>query len=90
MPPTHDQKQDLSRRLASIEGHLAGIRKMIDNDAYCVDVLKQTYAVRRAIEKLETTMLNSHLHTCVVDGIQNGREGEVVDELLELYALNNK
>lgn len=90
MPPTTDQKQDISRRLASIEGHLAGIRKMIDNDAYCVDVLKQTYAVRRAIEKLEATMLNSHLRTCVVDGIQNGREGDVVDELLELYSLNNK
>ncbi|MCS7001319.1 MAG: metal-sensitive transcriptional regulator [Dehalococcoidia bacterium] len=81
---------DIARRLASIEGHLAGVRRMIENDAYCVDILKQSYAIRRAIEKLEAVLLERHLNGCVVKGIREGREDEVMRELLELYALNNK
>ena len=47
-------KGDALKRLSYIEGHLTGIRKMLDEDKYCVDILKQTYAVRRAIEKMES------------------------------------
>ena len=83
------QKEAL-KRLSYIEGHLAGIRRMIDEDKYCVDVLKQTYAVRRAIEKLEALLLDGHLHTCVVTGVREGREAQVVGELLELYELANR
>jgi DNA-binding FrmR family transcriptional regulator len=78
------------KRLNYIEGHLAGIRRMIEEDQYCVDVLKQTYAVRRAIEKMEALLLDGHLHTCVVEGVREGREEQVVGELLQLYALANK
>ncbi len=78
------------KRLSYIEGHLAGIRRMIDEDKYCVDVLKQTYAVRRAIEKMEALMLDGHLHTCVVEGVREGRDQQVIGELLELYELANK
>jgi DNA-binding FrmR family transcriptional regulator len=63
---------------------------MIDEDQYCVDVLKQTYAVRKAIEKLEALLLDGHLHTCVVEGVREGREEQVVGELLQLYELANK
>ena len=76
--------------MSYIEGHLSGIRKMLEEDKYCVDVLKQTYAVRRAIEKMEGILLEGHLHTCVVDGIRNGRESQVVGELKDLYILANK
>ena len=61
-----ETKADVLKRLNFIDGHLAGIRKMVEADKYCVDVLKQTYAVRRAIEKMESIMLTGHLHTCVV------------------------
>ena len=63
---------------------------MVEQDKYCVDVLKQTYAVRRAIEKMETLLLDGHLHTCVIDGIRNGDSDEVIGELVELYELANK
>jgi DNA-binding FrmR family transcriptional regulator len=76
--------------MATIEGHIAGIRRMIEADTYCVDVLKQAYAVRKAIEKLESSLLEEHLQSCVPSGIREGREDQVVGELLELYALNNK
>ena len=78
------------KRLSFIEGHLAGIRKMIEEDKYCVDVLRQTYAVRKAIEKLEALMLEGHLHTCVVEGIRDGRDKEIVGELMELYNVARK
>ena len=78
------------KRLSFIEGHLQGIRRMVEADKYCVDVLKQTYAIRRAIEKMETLMLEAHLHSCVAPGIRDGREDEVVGKLVELYELANK
>ena len=83
-------KQESLKRLNYIEGHIAGIKRMVEEEKYCVDVLKQTYAVRRAIEKLESLLLDGHLHTCVVAGVKDGREEQVVGELLELYSLNSK
>lgn len=90
VPVDTSSKPDILKRLAYIEGHLQGIRRMIEEDKYCVDVLKQTYAVRRAIEKLEAIVLDSHLHGCVVHGIKDGREEAVIGELLELYELAKK
>ncbi len=83
-------KEDALKRMSYIEGHLAGIRKMLDEDKYCVDVLKQTYAVRRAIEKMESLLLEGHLKSCVVEGIKTGRAEEIVGELKDLYILANK
>ena len=82
-----DVKQETLKRLNYVDGHLAGIRRMIEQEQYCVDVLKQTYAVRRSIQKIETLMLQGHLHTCVVDGVKEGREDQVLNELIELYKI---
>jgi DNA-binding FrmR family transcriptional regulator len=91
---THDRvpvdttaKPDILKRIAYIEGHLNGVRRMIEADQYCVDVLKQTYAVRRAIEKMESMILEQHLQGCVVEGIKHGREDAVIGELMDLYEL---
>jgi DNA-binding FrmR family transcriptional regulator len=87
VPVKTDSKKDILRRLAYVDGHLQGVRRMVEEDQYCVDVLKQTYAVRRAIEKLEAIILENHLQGCVIAGIKDGRDDEVVGELLELYEL---
>jgi DNA-binding FrmR family transcriptional regulator len=83
-------RNEALKRLSYIEGHLQGIRRMIEEDKYCPDILRQTYAVRRAIEKLEALILDGHLHTCVIEGIRQGREDQVVAELMELYSLANR
>jgi len=83
-------RMECLKRLSFIEGHLAGIRRMIEEDKYCVDVLRQTYAVRKAIEKMEALMLEGHMHSCVVEGIRDGREKEIVGELMELYNVGRK
>ena len=87
VPVDTSTKPDVLRRLAYIEGHLQGVRRMVEDDKYCVDVLKQTFAVRRAIEKLEALILENHLQGCVVAGIREGREDAVVGELIDLYEL---
>jgi CsoR family transcriptional regulator, copper-sensing transcriptional repressor len=80
-------KQDVLKRLSYIEGHIGGIRKMVEEDKYCIDILRQTLAVRKALEKLEALVLEQHLHGCVAEGIRDGHEDEVIDELVQLYTL---
>ena len=80
-------RQECLKRLNYIEGHLKGIRKMVEDDKYCVDVLHQTFAVRKALQKLDSLMLEGHLRSCVATGVREGREDQVLAELLELYNL---
>jgi DNA-binding FrmR family transcriptional regulator len=83
-------KDDALKRLAYIEGHLKAIRRMVENDTYCVDVLKQTYAVQRALDKFEAVVLRGHLHSCVPEGIREGRDAAIVDELEQLFELSRR
>lgn len=85
-----DSKADVLKRLAYVEGHLAAVRRMIESDTYCVDVMKQMYAVRRGIEKAESKILDGHLHHCVMEAVNDGRQHEVFEELVELYGLANR
>ena len=85
-----ETKKDATNRISYIEGHLAGVKKMVDEGRYCVDVLKQTYAIKKAIEKLETKLRDGHLHSCVIEGVREGRSDEVLGELVELYGLSNR
>ena len=85
-----DTRADVLKRLNYIDGNLQGVRKMIEEDQYCVDVLRQTFAVRRAIEKMEAKMLDGHLHHCVADAVHGGDSERVFGELVELYRLANK
>jgi CsoR family transcriptional regulator, copper-sensing transcriptional repressor len=83
-------KADVLKRLAYIEGHLKGIRKMVEEDQYCVDILKQTYAVKRAIDKLEGILLSGHLNGCVAEGFREGRDQQILDELTDLFELSRR
>ena len=83
-------KDQLDTRLASIEGHIKGIRKMVQEDTYCVDVLKQTFAVERALQKFGAELLRNHLATCVPTGFKQGRNEAMIEELTELFALARK
>jgi len=75
------------KQLAYIEGHLNGVRNMLEEDRYCVDILKQTHAIRKAIEKLEALLLEGHLRTGVVDGIQKGKAEQIIHELRSIAHL---
>lgn len=83
-------KTDALKRLSYIEGHLKGIRKMIEEDQYCVDILKQTYAVKRALDRLDALIVSGHLKHCVKNGILDGRDEEVLSELDQLFELSRR
>ena len=84
------EKSELDTRLASIEGHIKGVRKMVQDDIYCVDVLKQTFAIERALQKFEAEVLRGHLATCVPTGFKQGRNEAMINELSDLFALARK
>ena len=84
------EKNDALKRLSYIEGHLKGIRKMVEEDQYCVDILKQTHAVKRALDKFDALLLSGHLAGCVPDGIREGRDDQVIRELNELFELSRR
>ena len=73
--------KDLVNRLSRIEGQVRGIRKMVDNDAYCPDILIQVSAVNAALNSFNRVLLANHIKTCVIQDIKEGRE-ETVEELL--------
>lgn len=74
-------KKKLVNRLSRIEGQIRGIKKMIENDAYCNDVLIQSAAVGAAVNAFNRELLSNHIHSCVVRDIREGKD-EVVDELM--------
>lgn len=80
----------LDARLASIEGHIRGVRKMVQDGTYCVDVIKQTFAVERALKRFEAELLRSHLTTCVPSGFSEGRSDDMVRELGDLFELGRR
>ena len=83
-------RKDLLNRLATIEGHIKGIRKMVEEDQYCVDVLRQSYAVERALKKFEAAILEGHLTGCVPSAFKEGRDAETIRELSELFELSRR
>ncbi len=80
-------KQEVLNRFHAIEEHLDAIRELIEEGQPCLDVLRQTYAVRKAIEKLETVLVEHRFSTCIREGISSEREEAIIAELVELYHL---
>jgi len=81
-------RADVLRRLKSIEGHIRGIQKMVEEDRYCVDILKQTSAIKGALDRVDASILANHLDTCVTTAIRSDDPGErerVISELLDLF-----
>ena len=79
---SEDHKHRLANRLSRIEGQVRGLRKMLDEDAYCNDILIQSAAVLSALKSFNRELLRSHMNHCVVRDIREGRD-QVVDELME-------
>ena len=69
---TEEEKKVLTNRLSRIEGQIRGIKNMIDNDVYCIDVLTQISAARSALNSLYKLVLSNHLESCVVNGVKEG------------------
>jgi DNA-binding FrmR family transcriptional regulator len=83
-----EQTKRLVQRLSRAEGQLSGIRRMIEEDQPCVDVLMQIAAVRGALGKVGQMLLGTHVETCVTDALRSGHEeagAQQVRELVEVF-----
>lgn len=86
-------KTAVTRRLASAAGHIKGIERMVDEDAYCIDVIQQLHAVQAALNKISTMVLDSHLNSCVITAIQGEDPDErerVLQEVTSVFAMSSK
>lgn len=85
--------QNSLKRLKTVEGHLRGIIRMVEEDAYCIDVIRQIQAVEAALNKVSSQILEEHLNSCVITAIRSENEGErerVVKEIAEVFEMANK
>ncbi|MHB8146663.1 MAG: metal-sensitive transcriptional regulator [Vulcanimicrobiaceae bacterium] len=78
-----DQKADLIRRLKTARGHLDAILTMIDQDTYCLEVLRQLSAVRSALDRIGRIELRHHLQHCFLEAVRSGEEEPAVLDLME-------
>jgi len=78
---TPEEYKDLIHRLNRIEGQVRGVKKMVEQDAYCVDILTQVSAVQAALNSFNKVLLANHIRSCVADDIRQGND-EVIDELV--------
>lgn len=80
---SEQEQKDLITRLNRIEGQIRGIRRMVESDAYCVDILTQVSAAGSALNSFTKVLLTSHIKTCVAEDIREGHQ-EKVDELVKV------
>lgn len=81
-------RQDALNRLRTVRGHLDGIIRMAEGDAYCVDLMKQVAAAQAALERVNRVVLHNHLETCFADAVLDGRAEAALAELAEAIKLH--
>lgn len=85
--------QDTIRRLKSIEGHVRGIERMLEEDAYCIDVIRQVQAVQAALGKVNNLILDNHLNSCLITAVRGDDPEDrerVLKEISEVFAASKK
>lgn len=86
---SEEEKQKIVNRLNRIEGQVVGVKKMINDDRYCNDVLIQLRAIDKSINSLSNYILENHLYSCVSNDLEKGNI-EVIDEIISLFKRFNK
>lgn len=86
-------KTAVTQRLASASGHVNGIKRMVEEDTYCIDVIQQIHAVQAALNKISSMILENHLNTCVTTAVQGADPEErirVFKEITNVFELSTK
>ncbi len=90
MKSTHAKNPALIRRLKIVEGQIRGLVNMVEKNTYCIDVITQTSAVKKALSSIEDTLLEGHLSHCAVDQIKKGKSEKAIEEIIKVYRLKRK
>jgi CsoR family transcriptional regulator, copper-sensing transcriptional repressor len=89
----NEHRKKVLSRLKNIEGHIRGIERMVADDTYCIDVVRQTLAVQRALDKVNALIMQNHLQECVTTAIQSAdekRRQQVINEIVEVFGMSKK
>ena len=78
-----DHKTSALNRLKTVRGHIEAVITMVEEDRYCPDIMKQVSALQGSLEKVNRVLLQNHVETCVLHAVEEGRSGQIVDELME-------
>lgn len=88
-----EETTKIINRLKSVEGHVRGVEKMVEDGAYCIDIVNQINAVQSALQKVSSLVLDRHLHTCVTTAIRGEDPDErerVIDEIVAVFNAKEK
>jgi DNA-binding FrmR family transcriptional regulator len=87
------ENKAVKQRMNTIIGHVKGIQRMVDEEAYCIDIIAQIHAVQSALNKVSTMILDDHLNTCLITAV-NGEDPEerekVLQEIVEVFETSHK
>lgn len=81
-------KERIMHRLKIARGHLEKVMRMVEDDAYCIDVLHQSQAVQKALKETDNVLLEHHLKHCTMDAFKAGRQAEAVAEIITVFRKN--
>jgi len=87
------QREEVLKRLKNVEGHVRGVAKMVENDAYCIDLIRQIQAVQAALNKISSKILSDHMNSCLVTAVRGDDVAErerVLKEIAEVYEMASK
>lgn len=88
-----EKRRKVLVRLRSVSGHVRGIERMVGEDAYCIDVIRQVQAVQRALDRVSAMLLEDHLEHCATTAIRSSDAGErerTITELLEVFKMSSR
>jgi DNA-binding FrmR family transcriptional regulator len=86
-------KQDNLRRLKTVEGHIRGVQRMVDEDTYCIDIIRQIQAIQSALNKISINILDNHLNSCLISAVRGDDQMEqdrVLQEIIDVFEAATK
>lgn len=87
------ERQQVLTRLRSISGHLQGVERMVGEGAYCIDIVRQTQAIQRALDRVNAILLGDHLEHCATTAMQSGDEAgrrRTIREIMDVFEMSSK
>lgn len=87
------KNEDALKRLKTVEGHIRGIQRMMEDEAYCIDVINQIQAVQSALNKISSNILEEHLNSCLITAVRGSDAAErerVLREIVDVYEAAKK
>ena len=83
-------KQETLKRMKTVEGHVRGIQRMLESDAYCIDVIRQIQAVQAALTKISVSVLDDYMQTCLTRSLDGEKRDQMLREITEVYEMASK